>query len=91
MPGQASNKEQSAVENTANDNVDEVQDDIPVPSSATRPPERSLWLAWLYIFDWYPSHYSAEEKKLLRKQDYISELARESHETLSYGSGKRIF
>ena len=73
MPGQASNKEQSAVENTANDNVDEVQDDIPVPSSATRPPERSLWLAWLYIFDWYPSHYSAEEKKLLRKQDSISE------------------
>ncbi|KAJ0335777.1 hypothetical protein COL922a_008791 [Colletotrichum nupharicola] len=28
---------------------------------------RSLWVAWLYIFDWYPSHYSKEEKRLLRK------------------------
>ena len=51
----------------------QTQEDVPVPSSATKPPERSLWLAWLYIFDWYPSHYSAEEKKLLRKQDSISE------------------
>ena len=91
MPGQASSKEQCAVENTPNNKVDEVQDDMPVPSSATKPPKRSLWMAWLYIFDWYPSHYSAEEKKLLRKQDYISELARQSHETLSYGPGKRIF
>lgn len=42
-----------------------------VVSSATKPPEKSLWLAWLYIFDWYPSHYSKEEKRLLKKLDRI--------------------
>ena len=47
-------------------------DDEPIiVSSSTQKPNRSLWLAWLYIFDWYPSHYSAEEKRLLRKQDSI--------------------
>jgi hypothetical protein len=42
-----------------------------VVSSATKPPPRDLRLAWLYIFDWYPSHYSKEEKALLKKQDRI--------------------
>ena len=42
-----------------------------VVSSSTQKPARSLFLAWLYIFDWYPSHYSKEEKRLLRKQDSI--------------------
>ncbi|KAF2025010.1 hypothetical protein EK21DRAFT_117205 [Setomelanomma holmii] len=42
-----------------------------VVSSATEKPKRSLWIAWLYIFDWYPSHYSPEEKKLVRKLDCI--------------------
>ncbi|KAJ8109657.1 hypothetical protein OPT61_g7306 [Boeremia exigua] len=42
-----------------------------VVSSATEKPSRSLWVAWLYIFDWYPSHYSPEEKKLVRKLDCI--------------------
>ncbi|KAH6666522.1 major facilitator superfamily domain-containing protein [Plectosphaerella plurivora] len=42
-----------------------------VVSSATKPPTRSLWIAWLYIFDWYPNHYSKEEKKLLKKLDRI--------------------
>lgn len=42
-----------------------------VVSSSTQKPTRSLTLAWLYIFDWYPSHYSKEEKRLLRKQDSI--------------------
>jgi hypothetical protein len=47
-------------------------DDEPiVVSSSTQKPNRSLWLAWMYIFDWYPSHYSKEEKRLLRKQDSI--------------------
>ncbi|KAF1363967.1 MFS general substrate transporter [Lizonia empirigonia] len=41
-----------------------------VVSSATEKPSRSLWVAWLYIFD-YPSHYSPEEKKLVRKLDCI--------------------
>ncbi|KAM0807021.1 putative Major facilitator superfamily (MFS) profile domain-containing protein [Seiridium cardinale] len=45
--------------------------DAPVPSSSNRPEPKSLKWAWLYIFDWYPSHYSAEERKLLRKQDCI--------------------
>lgn len=42
-----------------------------VVSSAAKPPTRSLWLAWLYIFDWYPSHYSKEEKRLVKKLDRI--------------------
>ena len=47
------------------------EDDMPVTSSMTPRPNRSLWLAWLWIFDWYPAHYSAEERRLLRKQDWI--------------------
>ncbi|KAI9896777.1 hypothetical protein N3K66_007799 [Trichothecium roseum] len=44
----------------------------PRPSSSiNRPKPRSLWLAWLYLFDWYPSHYSKEEKRLLRKMDCV--------------------
>lgn len=43
----------------------------PVPSSSVKPDAKSLKWAWLYIFDWYPSHYSPEERKLLRKQDFI--------------------
>ncbi|KAB5560339.1 major facilitator superfamily domain-containing protein [Coniochaeta sp. 2T2.1] len=49
-----------------------VDDDGPIiVSSSTHKPTRSLWLAWMYVFDWYPSHYSKEEKKLLRKQDGV--------------------
>ncbi|OLN86380.1 Pantothenate transporter liz1-like protein 7 [Colletotrichum chlorophyti] len=40
-------------------------------SSATSKPNRSLWVAWMYIFDWYPSHYSPAEKKLVRKLDSV--------------------
>lgn len=32
-------------------------------------PKRSLWVAWMYIFDWYPSHYPEDERKFLRKLD----------------------
>jgi hypothetical protein len=42
-----------------------------LPSSAFKPEVRSLGTAWLYIFNWYPSHYSKEEKRLLRKLDGI--------------------
>ncbi|OCT50355.1 putative transporter SEO1 [Cladophialophora carrionii] len=49
---------------------DYTDDELPVPSSAVDAPARSYWMAWLYIFDWYPSYYSPEERKLLRKQDY---------------------
>lgn len=34
-----------------------------------QPRKHSLWWAWLYMFDWYPSHYPAEERKFLRKLD----------------------
>ncbi|KAM0275865.1 hypothetical protein ACHAQH_007337 [Verticillium albo-atrum] len=44
---------------------------IPVSSSTNKPQAKSLWVAWAYMFDWYPSHYSKEEKRLLRKQDCI--------------------
>ncbi|KAK6215238.1 vitamin H transporter [Colletotrichum tabaci] len=33
------------------------------------PRKRSLWIAWLYMFDWYPSHLSKEESHFLRKLD----------------------
>jgi hypothetical protein len=42
-----------------------------VVSSASKPPKKSLWLAWMYIFDWYPSHYSKEERRLVMKLDRI--------------------
>lgn len=42
-----------------------------VVSSSTRPKQRSLWTAWMYIFDWYPSHYSKEERRLLMKLDRV--------------------
>jgi hypothetical protein len=34
-----------------------------------QPPKKSLWLAWMYMFDWYPSHYPEEERQFLRKLD----------------------
>ncbi|KAI0860068.1 major facilitator superfamily domain-containing protein [Xylaria cubensis] len=51
--------------------IGEVEEADPIPSSSTKAPKKSLWWAWLYIFDWYPSHYSDEERRLLRKQDSI--------------------
>ncbi|PGH17459.1 hypothetical protein AJ79_01059 [Helicocarpus griseus UAMH5409] len=46
-------------------------DDIVVSSSVNTPAQPSLWSAWLYMFNWYPGHYSAEEKKMLRKLDFF--------------------
>lgn len=34
-------------------------------------PKRSPWVAWLYMFEWYPSHYPKEERQLLRKLDWF--------------------
>jgi hypothetical protein len=43
-----------------------------VPSSSVnKRPKPSLWTAWVYMFDWYPSHYSPQEKKMLRKLDFF--------------------
>ena len=42
-----------------------------VVTSAAAKPQRSLKYAWLYIFDWYPSYYTEEERALLKKQDRI--------------------
>ena len=41
------------------------------PNPAQKPKPRSLWVAWLYLFDWYPSHYSKQERKLLFKLDCV--------------------
>ncbi|KAF2994396.1 hypothetical protein E8E13_002774 [Curvularia kusanoi] len=35
----------------------------------TDAPKRSPWKAWMYLWEWYPKHYPAEERKLLRKMD----------------------
>jgi hypothetical protein len=42
-----------------------------VGSTVNAAPVRSRWKAWLYVFDWYPSHYSGEERKMLRKLDFF--------------------
>jgi hypothetical protein len=47
---------------------DEAQSPAPVDTVA-KPTHRSLWIAWLYMFNWYPSHLSVEEKQFLRKLD----------------------
>ncbi|KAL4736522.1 major facilitator superfamily domain-containing protein [Aspergillus similis] len=52
--------------------ADTERDPAPAPiSSANKPKPRSLWVAWLYLFDWYPSHYSKQERKLLFKLDCV--------------------
>jgi hypothetical protein len=44
----------------------------PVPgSTANEAPIRFYRTAWLYLFDWYPSHYSIQERKMLRKLDAV--------------------
>lgn len=45
-------------------------EEVIASSTVNKAPDRSFWKAWLYMFDWYPSHYSPEERKLLRKLDY---------------------
>ena len=49
---------------------DDVEGVIP-GSSANQPKVRSYATAWLYLFDWYPSHYSPMERKMLRKLDSV--------------------
>ena len=61
----------SGEEGARQDEPEQVVKNGVVVSSATKPPDKSLWLAWLYIFDWYPSHYSKEERRLLMKLDRI--------------------
>lgn len=39
------------------------------PENENGPQKRSLWVAWMYMFDWYPKHYPEEERKFLRKLD----------------------
>lgn len=51
--------------------VKETKTPIAASSSANKAKHRSLWVAWLYLFEWYPSHYSKEEKRLLRKLDSV--------------------
>ncbi|KAL4940087.1 hypothetical protein BDV06DRAFT_230609 [Aspergillus oleicola] len=45
--------------------------DASTPNATNKPKPRSLWVAWLYLFDWYPSHYSKQERKLLFKLDCV--------------------
>ncbi|KAI6500956.1 hypothetical protein MCOR08_001802 [Pyricularia oryzae] len=54
----------------------ENNDDAKAPPSASsaspaapEPAKKSLWWAWVYMFDWYPKHYPEEERKFLRKLD----------------------
>lgn len=64
-------RKEAAIQSPTTQSSLALKDDTPVPTSSIKPEAKSLKWAWLYIFDWYPSHYSAEEKRLLRKQDFI--------------------
>lgn len=59
-----------------------IENELPVPEGetadsteqqtterVTKAPKRNVWIAWIYMFNWYPSHYSKEERKFLRKLD----------------------
>ncbi|KAK1145244.1 hypothetical protein N8T08_004397 [Aspergillus melleus] len=68
------NEDQVAREDSLNPSKEPGDDDNKyqaASSSTNKPKQRSLWVAWLYLFDWYPSHYSKEERRLLRKLDYV--------------------
>lgn len=43
-----------------------------VVSSATKPEAKSVWHAWLYIFNWYPGHYSKGEETPQKARSYHS-------------------
>ncbi|KAK7417617.1 hypothetical protein QQX98_004438 [Neonectria punicea] len=70
VPGQ-DNQQQQPLADDANIAPAPVIKNGVVVSSATGPPKRDLRVAWLYIFDWYPSHYSKKEIALVKKQDRI--------------------
>jgi hypothetical protein len=55
------------VRNVNNDTTEPLRAGDAVDSAMA--PKRSLWKAWLYMFDWYPKHYSKEERSVLRKID----------------------
>ncbi|KAK0118396.1 hypothetical protein ONS95_012685 [Cadophora gregata] len=59
---------QTTTTTTVTSSTENLNDPVP-GSSANEAPVRSYKTAWLYLFDWYPSHYSKEEKKMLRKLD----------------------
>lgn len=48
---------------------DESETNLPANRNLKEAPKRSLWIAWMYIFEWYPSHYPEDERKFLRKLD----------------------
>jgi hypothetical protein len=43
---------------------------VELPARAEAP-KRPAMYAWVYMFDWYPSHYSPLEKMVVRKLDYF--------------------
>ncbi|KAF4627685.1 hypothetical protein G7Y89_g10465 [Cudoniella acicularis] len=72
----------------------EYEDDGPAPgSSANVAPIRSYKTAWMYLFDWYPSHYSPLEIRMLRKLDAVlltfGSLAYTSNVNNAYVSGMK--
>jgi len=62
---------QNNLATSENSNTSDSEKDPGAPSSANKPKPRSLWVAWLYLFDWYPSHYSKQERKLIFKLDCV--------------------
>jgi len=65
--------QEAAAKGLAGADVATASDAVDISSPEARqlkePPKRSLWVAWMYIFDWYPAHYPEDERKFLRKLD----------------------
>lgn len=49
--------------------VAQVAEEVPATRELKEAPKRNLWVAWVYMFNWYPAHYPPEERKFLRKLD----------------------
>lgn len=49
--------------------VAQVAIEVPATRELKEAPKRNVWVAWLYMFNWYPAHYPPEERKFLRKLD----------------------
>ena len=49
--------------------IAQVAEEVSATRDLKEAPKRNVWVAWAYMFNWYPSHYPPEERKFLRKLD----------------------
>lgn len=49
--------------------IAQVAEEVPATRELKEAPKHNVWVAWVYMFNWYPAHYPPEERKFLRKLD----------------------